>query len=177
MGLVVSLAVEEPASIEDVAAQLQAAANALGLPAEATFRGVRCRAVPMGLASEIVRTFALAEAAGSAVERFATSEGGDAPANPVPAAVSDRQFAQALAEMGEIPWPEAEEWGATGAIPAQLAAVVAAIPDEATRQRAVMFLRSAQTYERRHPMTLALAAALGWTDANLDDLWRLAATL
>ncbi len=40
-----------------------------------------------------------------------------------------------------------------------------------------MFLRSAQTYERRHTMTVALATALEWTEAELDDLWRLAATL
>ncbi len=135
------------------------------------------RAVPGGDPKVLVAMFQLAAAVADPLQRFATSEGGEAPVNPVPASVSDRQFAQALAELGEIPWPEAVEWGATGVIPAQLTNALAAIPDETDRNRATMFLRSAQTYERRHMMTVALAAALKWTEAELDDLWRLAATL
>ncbi|MDK2769926.1 MAG: hypothetical protein KYX69_19685 [Sphingomonas sp.] len=107
----------------------------------------------------------------------------DQPAEPapdpgaIPAAVTDRQFAQALAETGRITWPEAQAWGARGEIPADLLEAVEDLPEEIDRQRAIMFLGSAQTFERTHPMTIALAAGMGWSDEELDGLWAFAATL
>lgn len=95
----------------------------------------------------------------------------------VPFSVSDRQFAQALAELGQITWSEARAWGARGEVPAQFIELIDQIPDEIEKQRALMFLEAAQTFERHHPMTLTLAGMLGWDDGQLDALWRYAATL
>lgn len=115
--------------------------------------------------------WALMLASGVAIAPF------ELPAPPVPFSVTDRQFAQALAETGKITWPEAQAWGARGEIPAALSQAVDAIEDETDRNRALMFLGSAQTFERHHPMTTTLAASMEWTDSELDDLWRFAATL
>lgn len=95
----------------------------------------------------------------------------------VPASVSDRQFAQALAETGRITWDEARAWGSRGEVPEAVLAAVTQIEDELTRNRALMFLEAATSFERRHPMTKTLADAMGWEDAELDALWRFAATL
>lgn len=97
--------------------------------------------------------------------------------NNVPVAVSDRQFAQALAETGRITWEEARAWGARGELPAQIIEAVDQIEDQMTRNRALMFLEAATSFERHHPMTETLAAAMGWDKAQLDGLWLFAATL
>lgn len=95
----------------------------------------------------------------------------------VPESVSDRRFSQALAEMEVITWAEAKAWGSRGDIPAALQAAVAAIPDELARNRAEHFLSSCTEFDRHHPMTAALAAAMGWSDTQLDELWLFASTL
>jgi hypothetical protein len=177
MGLVLDFRVEEPSDIEGIALQMQVAASVLGAPVETSYRGVRLRAVPGGDPKVLAAMFQLAVAVADPLQRFATSEGGEAPTNPVPASVSDRQFAQALAEVGDLPWDIAEEWAATGTVPEAILAILAAIPDELTRNRASMFLRSAQIYERHHPMTETLLNAMGKTADESDNLWRLAATL
>ncbi len=177
MGLVLDFRVEEPSGIEGIALQMQASANTLECPVETSYRGVRLRAVPGGDPKVMAAMFQLALAVADPLQRFATSEGGEAPANPVPASVSDRQFAQALAEIGDLPWEAATDWAATGTIPEAILAILAAVPDELTRNRASMFLRSATAYERHHPMTEVLLQLIGKTADQADDLWRLAATL
>ena len=177
MGLVLDFRIEEPSGIEGIALQMQAAANTLESPVESALHGVRLRAVPGGDPNVLIAMFRLAVAVADPLERFATSEGGEAPANPVPASVSDRQFAQALAEVGDLDWPAATDWAATGTIPEAILLILAAIEDELTRNRAAMFLRSATVYERHHPMTEVLLQMMGKTADQADDLWRLAATL
>lgn len=99
-----------------------------------------------------------------------------APPPPVPASVSDRQFAQALAERGEITWAEAQAWGARGEIPAAVLASLSGLP-QIERDRAVMILGSVTSFERSHPLVASIAQSMGWDEAAVDDLWRFAATL
>jgi hypothetical protein len=40
-----------------------------------------------------------------------------------------------------------------------------------------MKLCGAVEFDRTHPLTLELAAAMGWTEGQVEDLWRQAATL
>jgi hypothetical protein len=101
----------------------------------------------------------------------------DAPASPVPETISDRQFAQALASSGVITRDEARAWVKVGDVPAALAAVVDAIGDEDVKFATQMLLEGATQFERHHPQTMALAAAMQWEDPQLDALWTMAAAL
>jgi hypothetical protein len=101
----------------------------------------------------------------------------EAPPAPVPAVVSDRQFAQALALSGFITEDEAVAWAGAGTIPAALDFVVASIPDPAARFSAKMLLASATTYERAHPLVETVRLAQELTSAQVDDLFRLAGSL
>ncbi len=98
-----------------------------------------------------------------------------APAGP-PAAVSDRQFFQALALAGAVTPDEALAAVMTGQLPAPIATAVEALP-EAERFAARMLLSGATSFERAHPMVAQLGAALGYDAAALDGLWRQAAAL
>lgn len=97
-----------------------------------------------------------------------------APPPPVPSSVSDRQFFQALALGGMISEAEALAAVQTGALPAPIAAIVDGLPDQFGAR---MLLSGATTFERGHPLTDALAAALGYSPAQTDDLFRAAARL
>jgi len=92
-------------------------------------------------------------------------------------AISDRQFAQALADLGVIARAEALAFVKRGEVPAALKAAIDAIPDEAERFAADMQVSGTTVFERAHPSTLALAHALGWSEAQADELWRRAAAL
>lgn len=96
------------------------------------------------------------------------------PPEPVPESVSDRQFFQALALDGMISEAEALAAVQTGALPAPIAAIIDAMPDQFAAR---MLLSGATTFERRHPLTDALASALGYSPAQTDDLFRVAASL
>lgn len=97
-------------------------------------------------------------------------------AEPVPFAISDRQFAQQLAVLGKITEPEAVAWAARGDLPATLEEAVVALPAP-MQFTARMLLSSATTYERSHPLVSALGDLLSYDEAGLDDLWRAAAVL
>lgn len=98
------------------------------------------------------------------------------PAAPVPAAISDRQFAQQLAVLGTITEAEAVAWAARGDLPAAVETAIAALP-EGNRFGARMLLSSATTYERQHPLASVLVALLGYDAEAIDELWRAAAAL
>lgn len=100
----------------------------------------------------------------------------DAPPPPVPASISDRQFAQQLAILGTINQDEAIAWAARGDLPDAMQAAVNALP-EGQRFGATMLLSSATTYERSHPLVPMLGAILEYDSGELDDLWRSAAAL
>lgn len=92
-------------------------------------------------------------------------------------AISDRQFAQALADLGVISRAEALAFVKRGEVPTALQAAIDSIPDDEARFAAEMQVSGATTFERTHPSTVALAQALGWSDEQMDNLWRQAAAL
>lgn len=96
---------------------------------------------------------------------------------PVPQSISDRQFAHVLALQGLISQEEALAWVKTGDVPAALQALVDEIPDPTIKFSAQMLLAGATVFERDHPMTAQLAAGLGMSSEQVDDLWRAAAAL
>lgn len=96
--------------------------------------------------------------------------------NPVPEDISDRQFFQQLAVMQVITPDEALDAVKTGTIPAMLGAFIDTLDGE-MQFPARMLVSGAVTFKRHHPMTLALAAGMGWTDEQLDGLWKAAAVL
>lgn len=100
-----------------------------------------------------------------------------APPEPVPPAVSARQFFQALALREVITQAEALDAVRTGAIPSAILAVIEQIGDARERFAAEMLISGATAFECDHPLTLTLAAGLGWSDEEIDDLWRAAAAL
>lgn len=95
----------------------------------------------------------------------------------VPQSISDRQFAHVLALQGLISQDEALAWVKTGDVPAALQALVDKIPDPTIKFSAQMLLAGATVFERDHPMTAQLAAGLGMSSEQVDDLWRAAAAL
>lgn len=100
------------------------------------------------------------------------------PATPPPVLgmVSDRQFFHACAKVGMITQAEALAVK-TGDIPAELQAIVDAIPDQEARFDAQMFLSGAVEFRRDHPLTEAVRLARGMTQTQVDDLFRLAGSL
>lgn len=95
----------------------------------------------------------------------------DAPPPPVPESISDRQFAHVLAVNGLISQAEALAWVTVGTVPEQVQTVVDNMPDPDIRFGAQMLLSGATIFERHHPMTEALASALGKTPEQTDALW------
>lgn len=96
------------------------------------------------------------------------------PPEPVPESVSDRQFFQALALGGMISEAEALAAVQTGALPAPIAAIVDAMPDQFSAR---MLLSGATIFRRDHPLTAAFGAVSGKSPAEIDELFRLAASL
>ena len=92
--------------------------------------------------------------------------------------ISDRQFAQGLAEFGLVTTAEAEEWVAAGTLPPALAAMVEQLPD-AQRFSARMLLRGATRFEFNHPLAEAFAALADppWSTTDRAAFWRYCATL
>lgn len=81
------------------------------------------------------------------------------PAPPsVPQSLSPRQFRQALTHFG---------------FRAQVEAAVAASGDQDLKD----WYEHTSEFQRRHPEVLAMATALGFTDAQLDQLWIYGAAL
>jgi hypothetical protein len=95
---------------------------------------------------------------------------------PVPATISDRQFFQQLAADGIITRAEALAAVKTGEIPAALAGIIDALPDD-QKFDAEMLLSGATTFERAHPLSVAIGEARGMTPEEVDDFFRRAAAL
>jgi len=98
------------------------------------------------------------------------------PPAPIPQTISDRQFFQQLAIQGVITQDEALAAVQTGTVPAALAALVAKLPAD-QQFAANMMLSGATSFERTHPLTIAIGTAYGFTDAQMDALWTAAAAL
>lgn len=97
--------------------------------------------------------------------------------NPVTETISDRQFAQALAKQGVISQDEALAFVKRGEVPAMLQATIDAVEDPDERFDLDMAVSGATLFDRSNPSTIALAEALEWSPAQMDDLWRFAATI
>lgn len=97
------------------------------------------------------------------------------PPEPVPASISDRQFAHELRKRGVISQAEAVAFVARGEFPAALSGMIAALPDQTARDDAEILLAGATIFERSHPLTAAFAAGLGMNSAQTDDFFRDAA--
>jgi hypothetical protein len=102
----------------------------------------------------------------------------DVPAAPdlVPAVISDRQFYQQLAVMGLITQSEALAAVKVGTVPATLQGFIDALPSD-QQFAAEMHVAGAVAFRRDHPLTAALAAVMGWTSDQVDQLWIAAAQL
>lgn len=94
----------------------------------------------------------------------------------VPDEISDRQFFEALAYKGIVTQEEALDAVKTGALPASFEAFIQAIPAE-QQFSARMILSGATTYRRSHPLTEAFGVMSGLSTEEIDDLWRMAASL
>lgn len=95
---------------------------------------------------------------------------------PVPETITDRQFFQQLALQGEITQDEALAAVATGTMPATLAALIDKLPASAQFD-AKMKMTGAVEFHRSSGLTKQIAAAKGWTDKQVDDLWTAASSL
>lgn len=94
----------------------------------------------------------------------------------VPPSISDRQFFQQLAVEGIITQDEALAAVQSGTIPPALNVVIDGMP-EADRFNAKMLIGGAVSFERNHPLTATVAAAVGMTETEVDDFFRAAAQL
>lgn len=110
-------------------------------------------------------------------EQIAALEASRNVATPVPASISDRQFAHQLKKAGVITHAEALAFVQTGTIPAALSAIVEAIKDQDAREDAELLISGAVEFRRDHPLTGAIAAAHGWSDQETDDFFRAAGQL
>lgn len=82
--------------------------------------------------------------------------------NPVPASVTMRQARLALLSAGKLD---------------DVAPTIAAIADSTQRRKAEIEWEFSNEVQRHHGFVTVLAPALGLTDAEIDDLFRLAVTL
>lgn len=98
-----------------------------------------------------------------------------APAAPVPASISRRQFYEQLARADLISTAEALAAVKVGAIPAALQLIVDALPDAGDRFALEMLLAGAAAFERNHPFVATIAAARGMSSAEVDAFFRAAA--
>ncbi|MEN3234207.1 hypothetical protein PUR29_33145 [Methylobacterium ajmalii] len=152
-----------------------AQAEAAGFPLASVLEGIDTAALAG-------RDAALADARTSSGERDAALAERDALAaqlaalQAAPAAISDRQFFQALAQAGAITPEEALAAVMTGTLPATIEAAVSSLPKD-QQFAARMLLSGATTFERGHPMVTQLGAALGYDAAALDVLWKSASAL
>jgi hypothetical protein len=98
------------------------------------------------------------------------------PAPPLPA-ISDRQFAHGLAKRGIITFPHALAFVKTGEIPPALQTIlddpafIASLPAGITMDDVLLLVAGATTFERQHPVSLAIIAAFGWDATAADAFW------
>ena len=93
--------------------------------------------------------------------------------------VSDRQFFQGLATTTPqiISTTEALDAVRTGTIPAPLQTIIDGIADSGERFAAEMLISGATIFERNHPLTAVVGAAIGWSSTRIDEFFIFAAGL
>jgi|SRR5215471_8337322 len=100
----------------------------------------------------------------------------DPTATMIPTTVSNRQFFQAMAQQGYITQAEAMAVIKTGDVPASMQAYIDTLPAD-QQFGATMSLCGNTTIERYADAFQQYAAYEGWTDAQVNDLFRLAGSL
>lgn len=95
----------------------------------------------------------------------------------VPSTISDRQFFQQAAVLSIITQSEALAAVQTGTIPSVLQSIVDGIQDPTEKFAATMLLAGATVFERNHPFTNAVGAALGWSNDQIDQFFIAASNL
>lgn len=95
---------------------------------------------------------------------------------PVPDAITDWQFFQQLAIMGLITEAEAEAAVAAGELPQTLSDLVEMLPEQA-RFPTRMLLKGSTTFRRGHEMTDTIAWLYGFSNDDVDNLFRDASVL
>jgi hypothetical protein len=101
----------------------------------------------------------------------------ESPPAYVPPVISDRQFFHALAKMNIISEQEALAAVATGTIPQAMSDIVEAMPVDSERFDAKMYMSGAVEIRRDHALVSVFGGAMGWTGAQIDDLFTFAANL
>ena len=94
----------------------------------------------------------------------------------LPPTVTRRQFFQAAAQLNLLTQAEVLALFATGAVPAEIATVIAALPT-AQQFPAQILLLGALNFDRANPTLIALCTAIGQTSAQIDALFVLAGSL
>jgi hypothetical protein len=89
---------------------------------------------------------------------------------PPPVSVARWQIFAQLAEDGIVSKEEALAAVKSGEIPETFTEAIAKLPAK-SRFTAEIYLAGSPVLERHHPITAALAKALGWDDDALDTLW------
>jgi len=98
------------------------------------------------------------------------------PPDPVPEKVTETQFMRAAVKVGIVTADEAKAYLARGVIPSFVEAAVAQIPASA-RLDAELKIIGSDTFHRTDPVFAMLIAGGAATSEQVDDLFRLAATL
>lgn len=96
---------------------------------------------------------------------------------PVPASVTRRQMILALYQGGLISGDEAIAAATTGAQPQVIQAYFAGLSSEAERVAANVTWAAMSVCERSNPILLAVAQQHGLSESDLDDYFRMAASL
>jgi hypothetical protein len=101
---------------------------------------------------------------------------GEASPPPVPPQVTETQFMRAAVKVGIVTAAEAKAYLARGVIPAFVETAVAQIPAN-VRTDAELKIIGSDTFHRTDPVFAMLIAGGAATSEQVDDLFRLAATL
>lgn len=94
-----------------------------------------------------------------------------------PTAITRRQFYTALALSGGITQEEALAGIAGTALPVSIEAFIDAMPDPIQRFIAKGLLLGSNTFSINHPLTAQMGAANGWSQAQIEEFFAMAATL
>ena len=95
---------------------------------------------------------------------------------PIPEKVTETQFMRAAVKVGIVTAAEAKAYLARGVIPAFVETAVAQIPAN-VRTDAELKIIGSDTFHRTDPVFAMLIAGGAATSEQVDDLFRLAATL
>jgi hypothetical protein len=94
----------------------------------------------------------------------------------VPERVTETQFMIAARRKDMVTWDEVDAYLGSGAIPAFVVAALAPLPED-QRREAQAKIKGSSTFHRADPVFALLIAGGAATAAQVDDLFRLAATL